>query len=136
MGVAENKAVVLDLFRAMEEGRLEDIARLTTEDATWWINGSGAISGERPISVFLKVAGGFLAHAVAPMERTFGALVAEGDRVCLEARGRTTFEGGLAYDNAVIFLLTLRDGRVHSVREYMDTAHADLFSRFVPGAIA
>lgn len=132
MGVAENKAVVLELFRAMGEGRLEDIARLTTADATWWINGSGAMSGERPIFVFLEVAGGFLAHALAPLEKSFGAIVAEGDRVCLEARGRTTFEGGLDYDNAVIFLLTLREGRVHSVREYMDTAHAELFSRFVP----
>ena len=136
MGVAENKAVVLELFRAMGEGRLQDIARLTTEDATWWINGSGAWSGERPISVFLEVARGFLAHALAPMEKTFGAIVAEGDWVCLEARGRTTFEGGLAYDNAAIFLLTLREGRVESVREYMDTAHAELFDGFVPGGTA
>lgn len=136
MGVAENKAVVQELFRAMREGRPADIERLTTANATWWINGSGAISGERPMSAFLEVASGFLAHAVAPMEMTFGAIVAEGDRVCLEARGRTTFEGGLAYDNAAIFVLTLCEGRVDSVREYMDTAHAELFSSFVPEGTA
>lgn len=136
MGVAENKAVVMELFRAMGEGRLDDIARLTTHDATWWINGSGAISGKRSISAFLKVAGGFLAHALAPLEKTYGAIVAEGDSVCLEARGRTTFPGGSAYDNAAIFLVTLREGRVHAVREYMDTAHAELFDRFVPAGTA
>jgi len=57
------------------------------------------------------------------MEVSFGAITAEGDRVCVEARGSARFVDGRTYDNRAHFLITLREGRIVSIKEYLDTDH-------------
>jgi ketosteroid isomerase-like protein len=51
-------------------------------------------------------------------------MTAEGDRVAVEAKSFATMEDGRVYANSYHFLLTVRDGKVTTVREYMDTIHA------------
>jgi ketosteroid isomerase-like protein len=49
------------------------------------------------------------------------SLLAEGDTVVLEIRLRSLLPNGRRYDNAYCFLFTLRDGRIHRIREHLDT---------------
>jgi ketosteroid isomerase-like protein len=58
-----------------------------------------------------------------PMDVTFGAVTADENRVSVESRARARFSDGREYDNQVHFLLTLRDRRISSVKEYLDTEH-------------
>ena len=50
-------------------------------------------------------------------------MIAEGDKVAVEARSHADLVGGGVYANEYHFLVTLRDGLVQSVREYSDTHH-------------
>ena len=51
----------------------------------------------------------------------FGAVVEEGDTVVVEERMRATLPGGRPYDVEYCFVLELRNGLIHRVREYLDT---------------
>ena len=58
----------------------------------------------------------------------FGAVVAEGDTVVVEERMRATLPDARPYDVDYCFVLELRDGLIHRVREYLDTRRGlDMF---------
>lgn len=47
-------------------------------------------------------------------------ITAEDDRVVVEAHGKGTFPDGVAYENAYVFVLRLRDGRVAAIAEHFN----------------
>ena len=51
-------------------------------------------------------------------------MIAEGERVAVEATGFVELTDGRTYSPQYHFLVTVRDGKVFEVREYMDTQHA------------
>ena len=50
-------------------------------------------------------------------------VIAEGNKVALEAESFADASNGKKYNNVYHFLFELRDGKIVTVREYMDTAH-------------
>lgn len=58
---------------------------------------------------------------VKDLRVTFTRLLSDGPVVILEQRLQATLAGGRAYDNEYCFIIELQDGRIHRVREYMDT---------------
>jgi ketosteroid isomerase-like protein len=52
---------------------------------------------------------------------TIHNMVAEGDQVVFEATGSARTRDGRAYDNSYCMVVRLQDGRIRSVREYLDT---------------
>ena len=68
----------------------------------------------------------FMAHEfttlfMSNVELTFTSLVAEGATAVLEHRLQATLANGRHYDNDYCFVIETRDGRIHRMREYMDT---------------
>lgn len=59
-------------------------------------------------------------------------LTAEEDRVAMTGYSMATHASGREYRNQYHFLVTVRDGKIAEVREYMDTAH--MISVFFPDA--
>jgi ketosteroid isomerase-like protein len=57
------------------------------------------------------------------MPMTIKGMVAEGDKVAVEVVGDGRLRDGRRYQNEYHFLLTVRDGKVVAVREYLDTQH-------------
>jgi ketosteroid isomerase-like protein len=56
------------------------------------------------------------------------AMIAEGDKVAVEAQGFAELLDGRVYDPHYHFLVTVRGGKIAEVLEYMDTQHAkDIF---------
>ncbi|MCD9195193.1 ketosteroid isomerase [Streptomyces albireticuli] len=53
---------------------------------------------------------------------TFHGSHTDGDRVTVEATMTATLANGSPYTNDYCFLFELRDGLIHRVREYVDTA--------------
>ena len=49
--------------------------------------------------------------------------IAEGDRVALEIESHGELENGRVYQNEYHTLVTVRDGKIREVREYLDTQH-------------
>jgi ketosteroid isomerase-like protein len=62
------------------------------------------------------------------LEITPTSAIAQGDKVAVEATSYAKLKNGKVYQNAYHFLFEFRDGKILSVKEYMDTQHAyDIF---------
>ena len=123
-----NVTLVSDFLAAMGRVDIPALSELLADDASWWLGGDLPVSGlyEGKDAVI----GGFLASAAALFEPgTLGfdlRFVSDaGDRVVVEyigkARGVAT---GKNYHNAYCTIFECREGKIHTVREYLDTAHA------------
>ena len=56
---------------------------------------------------------------------TIVSVIAEGDRVVVEAEGNAVTTAGTPYRNQYCFLFTLAQGKIVKVDEYFCTVHAD-----------
>lgn len=121
MSLEHNKAVVVDFFDKIDRGDIDDAFAMMTDDATWWFpsDAPGGITMAKA-QIYAAVQAFSKVFKTSPkLER--GRITAEGDRVCLEqvSRGGET-HGGATYANDYHLLITLRDGKVCEVREYMN----------------
>ncbi|MBN6053543.1 nuclear transport factor 2 family protein, partial [Nonomuraea sp. RK-328] len=106
------------------------IAPYFTQDAEWLappgnatavaLGGTHHMVGREVIVHFLTV--DFPRMFVADVAVDFRGLYADGDVVVVEETMRATLAGGNVYRNDYCFVFELRDGLIHRVREYMDTA--------------
>ena len=126
--IETNRAVALGLLACMNQQDYERLwSEFLTEESTWTLIAKGAepMRG-RAIPDFFG-GGGAIFEAGAPTIEVTG-VTAEGDRVAIEGTGRGRLRNGRDYDNSYHFLMIVRDGRVLSIREYMDSEHvADVF---------
>jgi ketosteroid isomerase-like protein len=127
MGIAENKKTVLGFIDALSSGNLKALDAALADDATWWLPGSLPVSGTHRGKK--GIFEGFLAKA-APLFQP-GSLaievrntIAEGDCVAVEwiARGKTA--KGKSYENYYHIMFEVKNGKVQTIREYVDTLYA------------
>jgi hypothetical protein len=59
------------------------------------------------------------------LRMTVKSVVAEGNKVAMEAESYGELRNGRVYNQEYHFLLTIRDGRIAGVKEYLDTQHVD-----------
>jgi ketosteroid isomerase-like protein len=121
-----NKRIVADYIEAFSSGDVPKLLAMMDDDGDWWV--SGSIEGMS--GIYGKVAFGALLQSVKPiykegaLEITPSSMVAEGDRVAVEAACHAELTDGRVYANRYHLLFELRGGRVLHVKEYMDTQHA------------
>jgi hypothetical protein len=119
---------VVERYIAAAETRDEAALRASfADDATWWLRGELPISGtwrgrDTIIDDFLGTAMSFYQPDSVSIEVT--SIVTEGDTAVAEWTSRARTTDGAPYENHCIGVFTVRDGRIASVREYMDTLYA------------
>jgi uncharacterized protein len=122
------RSVVEQYVAAVGAGDIEAVRGLFADDATWTLAaGDLPIAGEwqgRDVIVyeFLTTAMSYYEPGSTSFEIT--GTIAEGDRVVLQWTSRARTRTGLSYENECIGVFTVVDGRIESVREYMDTLYA------------
>jgi len=57
------------------------------------------------------------------LKMTVKGLIAEGDKVAVEVESYGELQNGRVYNNEYHFSITIRDGKISEVREYLDTQH-------------
>ena len=124
------KAVVADFLAAFSRGDVEGVVNRMTEDATWWV--SGTIQGMSGTYARLELAtlleGVKQVYKQGALQIAPLSMIAEGDKVAVEAESFAELQNGRVYQNLYHFLFWVRDGKIAEVREYMDTMHAkDIF---------
>ncbi|WP_407915497.1 nuclear transport factor 2 family protein [Kitasatospora sp. NE20-6] len=108
------------------------------EDSTW------TLAGDLPLSRTWtgpdEILGEFVPAMVArllpgTMEFSVDGVLADGDRVLAEWNTRATTRTGHRYDQHCLAVITVRDGRLADVREYLDSLHArtTVFARAAGG---
>jgi len=124
MSVEENKKVVANFFEAMNAGNGAALLGALADSATWWVGGNFAISGTKTKAQFAELMGQIGAKVAGPLRVTPVGITAEGDRVAVEAESYAKMKSGETYENKYHFLFIVRDGKIASVKEYLDTSHA------------
>lgn len=127
MSLEANKQLVREFFAHFKAREVDQLLAKMTEDATWWIGGkpelfalAGTKSKEEIGAVLHQLVGGAQGDG---LEIIVKGLVAEGDKVACEAESLGILPNGRKYNNEYHFLVTVRDGKVASVKEYLDTMH-------------
>lgn len=120
-----NRAVVTEFMEVFSRGDVDGILACMSDSATWWVAGSiPGISGTKDKAGFAEMLSGIAESTTTGAIRlTPLAFTAEGDRVAVETESYTELKNGRVYNNLYHFLFEVRDGKIHSVKEYLDTEH-------------
>jgi ketosteroid isomerase-like protein len=121
MTLSENKSVALQFFEVLGRGDVDGLARMMTDDATWWVAASTPVSGTYEKKQFLDLVAAIFSKADGHLALDTKAVTAEDDRVCVMTSGHMRMKSGAIYANDYHFLLEIKDGKVKSGREYLDT---------------
>ena len=122
MSTQENVQIVKDFFAALGSGDKQGLLALSAEDIEWIIPGkdwplAGTRHGHAGLADLLATASKSMETSTQPRE-----FVAQGDRVLVVgfAKGKIKATNKTFVDDW-IFAITVRDGRLTNIREYVDT---------------
>ena len=125
-----SREIVENAWKAFASHDADRISAVFTEDAEWLappgnataaaLAGPSHLVGRAAIVRFL--AEDFPRFFVSDVKVTFTGFHADGDRVIVEETMTATLANGNHYANDYCFVFELRDGLIHRVREYLDTA--------------
>ena len=121
-----NKALVARFFEIFSTGDVPAIMAAMAPDGRWWVSGKlDGMSGSYTVAQFAPLLEGANAgYKARALRITPTGMIAEGDKVAVEAHGYAELLDGRTYDCQYHFLITVRGGKVADVKEYMDTQHA------------
>lgn len=125
--MTDPRTVIQRYVKAVEAGDADTIRDSFAEDATWWLGGELPLSGTwRGRDAIVEDFFGSIPRLYerGSVDLTVTSLIAEGDQVALEWTSRARTTAGEDYENRCAGVFTVRDGRIHEVREYMDTQYA------------
>ena len=122
MSIVQNVQTVKDFFAAINRGDREALSALVADDIEWVIPGrdwplAGTYRGHAELADLLETASGALETSTEPRE-----FVAQGDRVLVVgvASGKVKATNK-AFVDEWVFAITVRSGKLTSIREYVDT---------------
>jgi ketosteroid isomerase-like protein len=129
MDAAQSKQIVQSAWQTFASRDPVRIAQCLTPDAEWLAPPANAtatalaktnhMAGADTIAAFLAT--GFRKLFVDNVKIDFRGFHADTDVVIVEYRMTATLRDGRPYDNDYCLIFELKDGRIHRVREYMDT---------------
>jgi len=120
-----NKAIAKKVITAISNDNWEYVNDVFAEDAVVWIAGSMPISGTHT-KEFVIVAGKRTREGFPEgLSLTPKAMTVEGGRVAIEAESLGKHISGKTYNNHFHILMEIKDGKVCTWKEYMDTMHAN-----------
>ncbi|MBV1856975.1 MAG: nuclear transport factor 2 family protein [Nannocystaceae bacterium] len=123
----QNKATATRFLAAMESSDLAQLEGLLADDFVWWILGKTeylATAGEHDRDFLINFFKGSDANFPQGVTLKPSGMIAEGDKVAVEAEMHAVTSSGVAYDNSYHFLFEIRNGQITRMNEYMDTFHA------------
>ena len=116
-----NKAIVTQFFEAMNGGDVEFIVNAYATDGCLQTMGNTLISGTYSRDQIAASAGGIFEVFPEGLKFTAQSMIAEGDKVAVEATSEGKHVSGQTYSNEYHFLFEFREGKLLKLKEYMDT---------------
>lgn len=134
MSIQENVLTVKDFFAAIGGGNKQDLLALIAEDFEWIIPGedwplAGTHRGHAGLTDLLRMAS-------EEVETSFPEppeFVAQGDRVLMFGFAMGSIKAtNRSFEDNFVFAITVRNGKVASIREYIDTQALAQASKMPP----
>ena len=122
MSIEKNIHTVKDFFATISRGDWDALLALVAEDIEWIVPGenwplAGTHRGHAGLASLLETASKSIETSTEPRE-----FVAQGDRVLVVGFARGKIKAtNKTFEDDWIFAITIRDGRLASIREYVDT---------------
>ena len=124
MSTEQNKEVVRRAMAALGCGDIAGFLADADDDVTFTLIGttpfSGTIRGKQTVLEVLRSALGTRIEG-GGIAMTIDNLIAEGDYVAEQARGKARMKNGKDYNNTYCRVWRIVNGKVKSVVEYLDT---------------
>ena len=127
MGASENKKIVQHIFDEMANGNSAPLLESLADDFRFVVMGSSkwSRSYDGKAAVLAELFAPLRARIEGRITTIPVRLIAEGDYVVVEARGRNITRQGKAYDNTYCNVLRLEGGKLREWTEYCDTTLVD-----------
>ena len=112
-------------MEVFSQGDVEAILGFLADSATWWVGGTiEGISGTKDKAAFGQMLSELSGLATTgAIKLTPNEWTAQGDRVAVETESYCELQNGRVYNNQYHFVFVLRDGKITSVKEFLDTEH-------------
>lgn len=128
MSAAENERLVQAAFEAMAEADPRPFIDLFDDDMVWIVTGQHRFSRrfEGKESINRDLAGPLFALFATPYRNRAERIIADDDgNVAVLAKGEVRTTSGHDYNNDYCLVLSMRDGKIVELREYMDSSLAE-----------
>jgi uncharacterized protein len=123
MPATDNKKLMEDIFAELAKGNTDPLFNAMADDMQWTWMGSGpwsrTFTGKK--AVIGELWSAVKKTLVPPYKATAMNFIAEGDYVVMEASGENATPDGKIYNNKYCWVCRITDGKLHELREYMDT---------------
>lgn len=119
-----NRTLIEAVFAAMAQGDLRPFSNAMSDEFSWTITGHGPWAGTWRGKAAVR--GGLMAPLFGQFASTYRShatrIVCDADTVVVECRGDVITHAGQRYDNHYCYVIDMKDGKMHALTEYMDTA--------------
>ena len=123
MGAAENKQLIRDMFAELSKGNAQAFLGNMADNVRFTIIGttkfSGTFNGKQEL--VNKVLTPLTSQLEGGLTITVDNLIAEGDNVVMQGRGKSTTKAGKSYNNTYCQVFRIANGKVQEITEYLDT---------------
>ena len=109
MSTEQNKKIVLSFFEKFSANKMDEAMAMMADTSTWWIAGTFPLSGTKTKKQFAELLAGILPVMPQGIKLTAKSMVAEGDKVAVEADSYGPHISGKVYQKPVSF--SVRDPR-------------------------
>lgn len=134
MTLKSNKQLAKTFFELLSSGQLELAADCLREDMQWKL-----VSTSQPaVYTRAQIIGAAKTMIAASTDGKFSmspiGMIAEGNKVAIEAESLLYLKDGKTYNNKYHMLWTISDNKLIECREYADTAHTtDILGNVLAG---
>lgn len=121
--VEPNKELVKEFMKRFSDGDFDRAVEMMVDSATWWTAGSLPFSGTLSKGALGEALRSMSASFKGPIRLTPKTFTAEGQRVAVEAQADAELLDGRRYATLYPMLFVIREGKIHEVKEYLDTLY-------------
>lgn len=119
MQTSPNRLLALEYLAFIEAGDLSAAMELVSDDAVFWLPNTGDMNK----SAFVGFIGS-IPPAIRTMKFNIRGVTEDGERIAVEVDGRAELNNERIYINHYHFLFIVRNGLLHKVKEFTDSAPA------------
>jgi hypothetical protein len=131
MTLTANKEIVQSFYDSANRGDMENCMGHLADDVTWTNIGSTKYSGafHGKADLVARLLQPVFGQLQAGISSVVDNMVAEGDWVVAQSRGKAVTKDGRPYNNNYCHVFRIRSGKIVEVTEYLDTQLASAVLR-------
>ena len=123
MPTEENRRLMQQIFAELAQGNSPALVEALADDVAWHVTGTTKFSQtyQGKPALIKELVGPLFAQFADQFTWTADRIIADGDYVVVECRGKVNLKSGRPYNNRYCLVCRLEDGKIKELTEYMDT---------------